>query len=79
MRIPRAFDTPEGRVTYEVEVRPAPIGVMEYHFVSHGRLEPVGGGEGIDLSDDELRRLRNRHEQPTISADARRSEAQRGA
>jgi hypothetical protein len=79
MRIPRAFDTPEGRVTYEVEVRSAPIGVMEYHFVSQGRLEPVGGGEAIDLSDDELRRMRNRHEQPTTSADASRSGTSRRA
>jgi hypothetical protein len=69
MRITRAFDTPEGRVTYEVEVRPAPIGVMEYHFVSDGRLEPADGGDAVGLSDDELRRLRNRHERSAVVTD----------
>jgi hypothetical protein len=79
MRIPRAFDTPEGRVTYELEVRPAPVGVMDYHFVSEGRFQPADGGEAVDLSDDELRRLRDRHEHRTVSADPSQSARSKGA
>jgi hypothetical protein len=58
----KAFDTPDGRVTYEVEVRPHEVGLMKYLVASRGRLTPVDGGEPMDLGDEDLRRLRNRYE-----------------